>query len=573
MSRLDLRPVKEPGKVKSYWKKEWKVLLLVAVSGLLFDGSMSFVPVLQGRVIDALVSGRGALFAALAFLSAVLIIQGARFIKRYAVRVFANRTSATMRAILYHNLLSKSESALKGETAGELLIKAVSDVDITVEGMRKVTTEVFDTGVLMLSYLIMLLSYDVKLTLAACAFVPVAMWIAERLKSRIECYTKAARAAAGSASETARTAIEHAVLYRINGVTGAQAARYDEKLSDLEKKSVTANIFENSMQPVYYAVSMLGMALIFYFGGQKAVSGNWSVGTFSAYATLFTALAAKASKAAKLFNSYQKAAVSWRRIQPYLAEYPPLPGERVSVPGDTLSVKNLSAAYPGSDRTVLKNVSFSAHSGQIIGVTGPVASGKTTLGLSLCGLVPYTGSTSWGKKELSSFSAEERAGTISYLGHRPELFTGTVSDNVSLGQRGGVQKALESAAFLEDVRSMPEGLETPVGSAGATLSGGQRQRLALARALFSTAPLLILDDPFSALDPGTEKEVLLNLRTFCADRLILLISHRLDLFSTLDSVLLLDETGGGAFGTHDELLEASPLYRRLVAAQEGGGRR
>ena len=570
MPRLNLDPVPRPDKMADYWKKEWKLLFIVALSGLIFDGSMSFVPVLQGRLIDAVVDGTDALCPALYFVCAVLTIQLFRFIKRYSVRVFANRTSATMRRSLYHNLLCGGDALLSGESAGEIIVKAVSDVDITVEGMRKVTTEVFDTGVLMLSYFIMLLTYDVPLTAACCVFVPLAMWIAERLKGRIERYTKAARAAAGAASETARVNTVHALLYRVEGVSEIQTAAYKEKLDDLYEKSVRSNLFENSMQPVYYAVSMLGMAAIFFFGGRKAVSGEWSIGSFTAYVTLFTALAAKASKAAKLFNTYQKATVSWKRIKPYLAGYPPLPGEPKEAPGDTLTVEGLSMRYENAEKDTLENVSFTARAGEIVGVTGPVASGKTTLALALCGLVPYTGTAILGDRALRSLTPEERAGTVAYMGHAAELFSDTKAENVSLGRDGDVLAALRAADFDKDLAAMPHGLDTPVGNGGLTLSGGQQQRIALARALYSVGKLLILDDPFASVDTDTEKAILENLRAQYSDRIILLISHRLNLFPSLENILLLDGTGHASVGTHEALLEASPLYRQLIAAQEGG---
>ena len=151
----------------------------------------------------------------------------------------------------------------------------------------------------------------------------------------------------------------------------------------------------------------------------------------------------------------------------------------------------------------------------------------------------------------------ERTGIVGYLGHDPELFNDTVSNNILMGDsQYDVQRQLKMVCLDEEVRNMEEGTDTLVGSSGIRLSGGQAQRLSLARTLCHMRPVLVLDDPFSALDRSTEEQIFTNLKAETSRSIVLLISHRLYLFPIV--------------GTHQELMDTVPEYAALFHAQEGG---
>ena len=572
MFKLDFSPIREPQRLKSYLKREWKVLTLVTVTGLLFDGCMSFAAVLQGRLIDTVV-GRLALHAvlkqALIFVGVVCAIQFMRGLKRYFVRLFANRTSATMRRMLYNSVMAQDISVLSGVSAGDLMNKAVGDVDICVEGMRKVITEIFDTGVLMLSYIVTMLVYDVKTTLISCIFIPVAMMIAEKLKTVIEGYTKLSRAQSDVVSELTLSNVENSLLYRVNSAGKRKCAEYETELKELEARAIRANVLENSMQPIYNAISLLGIVGVLVFGGKNVIADIWTIGDFTAYLAIFLALASKASKAAKLFNTYQKAAVSWTRIRTSFHEHS-LPDETYS-PNNKSAVllcRNLGFSYIGAQNEMFEGLSFNAKAGDIIGVTGEVACGKTALGLALTGLFPYRGEIVLCERELRDLSPFERSQAISYMGHDPQLLTDTIYENVTLGEGGDISEILRLVCFEEDLKSMPEGENTLVGSGGVRLSGGQRARIALARALYRESKLVILDDPFSAVDMETESRIIDNIRSNFPDRIIILISHRLAVFPQTEKVLFF-ENGSVICSSHEDLRNNAG-YKKLWDSQKGG---
>ena len=575
MKNLKIEPVRHPDQIINYWKKEKLVVAFIIIFGLGYNISAILGPIYQGKLINALLRGdklSSVAMLAVTFMVLIAAIQLMRYLKRFYIRRFANSTSATMRLMIYNNIVNKSYVQLENENTGDLMTRALSDVDLCVEGMRKFTTEIFDTGVLMSSYFIAMLYYDVKITILGALFIPVAMVIAEKLKTIIYKYSVAYRSQSSAVAGMTYDYIENALLYRINGLELQTREKYNVVLEDLQNKAIKANILENSMQPIYNVVAMLGVIMVIYMGGSKTITGSWTVGTFSAYLIMFTALAAKASTAAKLFNSVQKSQISWQRIKPYLTEYKAKSTALNIRKNPTIvSLENLNFHYPGVKEEVLANISLTARQGEIIGITGSVATGKTALGLSLLGLCPYMGSIKIDGKELRDYSEYERSQMISYLGHDPQLLSDTIYNNITLGTNKNITAVLQDVCFNTDMAAMPNGVDTLVGNSGIRLSGGQQARIALARTLLPKSKIIILDDPFSAVDMQTEEKIINNLKNNYRDCLIFLISHRLAIFSRIDWIVLLHGDRTVDYGTHRELMEKSELYANIYHLQQMAG--
>lgn len=575
MKKLKIEPLRQPDRIINYWKKEKLVVVCIVIFGLGFNIATILGPIYQGKLIDALL--RGDSLTAIILLTATFIlligaIQLMRYFKRFYIRRFANSTSATMRLMIYNHIMHESAENLAQESIGDLMTRALADVDLCVEGMRKFTTEIFDTGVLMASYLITMLFYDVKITFFAGLFIPVAMVLAEKLKTIIYKYSIAYRAQSSAVAGITYDYIENAMLYRAYGMETQTQEKFNLELEDLQNKAIKANILENSMQPIYNVIAMLGVIMVIYLGGTRVINGGWTVGVFSTYMIMFAALAKKASNAAKLFNSVQKSQVSWYRIKPYLTEYKTKDTTKNIEKSQTrLVVKSLSFRYPAAQENIIANINFTAHQGEIIGVTGSIAAGKSTLGLSLLGLYPYSGNISIDGRELKDYSQYERSQMISYLGHNPQLLSDTIYNNITLGQNVDITAVLQDVCFDTDLAAMPKGVNTLVGNSGIRLSGGQQARIALARTLLHQNKIIILDDPFSAVDMQTEEKIIENLKNNYQDSLIILISHRLAIFSRIDRILLLYSDKTMDCGTHRQLMKNSELYAAIYNLQQRAG--
>ena len=571
-----------PDRVQDYFLAEWKVLLIVTVTGLVYNVGLLAGPWFEGQMTGKLVdilTGSGSYpemaVLALGYALTILVVQGNRYFKRFYVRRFANNVSRRMKQVLYAKLVARSREALTTEGEGSIMTKAIRDVDDCVEGMRKFTTELFDTGVALLSYGCMLLYYDWRLALICMFFPLIAYVVAEKLKSIVQKTGERSKEQSASLSAATLDRARNALTYRVFGREADRQRAYEQELTAYEGAAVRANIWTTAMSPIYRTIALLSIPFLVYFGQKNVVGTGWSawdIAVFTTFLACFNKLAAKTASAAKLFNAVHKAQVSWKRVKPILADpAEALPEHLTPAAPDTLRVESLSFAYPGG-KDILRNVSFSAKPSQIIGITGAVACGKSTLSKAFLCELPYEGSITFGGEELRDMGKNRRSSIFGYLGHDPELLSASIRENICMGDGQDPAPYLRAVRLDREVREMEQGLDTLVGPEGHRLSGGQAQRLALARTLYHKRPVLILDDPFSALDKPTEAEIFRELRELAKDSIVLLISHRLYLFPQLDRVLWM-ENGTVTAGTHEELLQKVPAYRALAADQEGGKNR
>ena len=565
-----------PDRIRSYFVMEWLPLLLVTISGVIYNVGLLATPWFEGRLAQCLADILGgnetaARMAMLVLLYIVVtfIVQAARFVKRFYVRRFANNINRRMKGILYANLVRQSRAALEKEGVGNVMTKAISDVDDCVEGMRKFTTEVFDTGVALAGYVVMLLVYDWRLALLSLLFTPISYFCAEWMKKPVQRAGASYKKAAGALSAATLDRAENAVTYRVYGCEDTRAGLYEGALDRYEKTAVRNNVWQSALPPLYLAASEAGVLFILWFGAKNVLGTGWSswdIAAFTTFLSCFTKLTVKSSKVAKLFNAVQKAEVSWKRIKPLMQSPEQLEPLAISA-AEEVTLENLSFAY--GDTTVFSGLTLTARPGEMIGVTGPVACGKSTFGRVFLCESPYEGSVCFGKRELSTLTPREIAATVGYLGHDPELSADTLEHNVLCGSEQEANPYFQAVAFREEVLSMEKQAETVIGSSGTRLSGGQAQRLALARTLAHPRPLMILDDPFSALDRKTEDTVFANLQEYAKDKVVFLISHRLYHFPQMQKVIFMED-GKTTVGTHGELMASVPAYRRLYESQTGG---
>lgn len=615
-----------PDRILTYFRDEWKTLIWITISGLIYNLGLMVGPWSEGKMAGCLMriltgAEQFSAMLRLAFFYVIVIgtVQLARYIKRFYVRRFANDVNRRMKRILYCTLVHKSRVELEKEGAGNVITKAVSDVDDCVEGMRKFTTEIFDTGVALFGYVCMLLYYDWRIALISLIFPPFSYMIAEKMKAVVQRTGAAYKEETGRLNTETLDRITNAITYRVYGCERERGEHYEACLTEYEQSAVKANIWNAALPPVYRVIAMAGTVMILYLGSRNIVGigwTSWDVAAFTTFLSCYTKLSDKSSKAAKLFNAVQKAQVSWKRIHPYMERAAETVVEdEIAVREKKISIENcgeamnadweggtedktrmkkvgkmekaitadhLTFAYPGSD-PIFRDISFTAMPGQIIGITGPVACGKSTLGKSFLCEYPYEGHLTYGSRELSSYTEQERSRIVGYLGHDPELLGDSVENNVLLGDDDDVWTWLKAVCLDEEVREMEEKEKTVVGNSGVRLSGGQAARLALARTLCHKKPILVLDDPFSALDRRTEKQVFEHVKAYSKDRIVFLISHRLYLFPELDQVIWMDRKMG-VCKSHERMmaenLQYAELYRAQVSQKEAkeeysltGGRR
>lgn len=303
---------RDPQRITWYFAQEKSTLAVVTVSGLLYNAGLLAGPLFEGRLVGTLLdvlngtqTAECMALLALAYLATIAAVQGVRCIKRLYVRRFANDINRRMKHMLYADLVHRSKKELDREGSGAVLTKAISDVDACAEGMRKFTTEIFDTGVVLVCYIGLLLWYDVKIALLSLLFPPLAYFAAERMKTIVQRTNAAFRSSAERLNAATLDRAAGALTYRIFGCDEQRNTDYDVHLADYERCAVRANIWVSTLPPLYNALSMTGVLFILYLGGARVQSGAWDIAAFTTFIACFAKLSVKSSKAAKLFNAVQ----------------------------------------------------------------------------------------------------------------------------------------------------------------------------------------------------------------------------------------------------------------------------
>lgn len=555
-------------KNKNIWNyilKEKKYLFLITITGLIYNVGLLAGPYFEGQLAGCLVdisknlkTANSMIQLSVIYICVILFVQFARFLKRYFVREFGNDINRNLKIDVYKHFVYDTSN---NENAGSIMTKAISDADACSEGIRKFTTEIFDTGIALISYIMMLVLYDAKLTCFVIIFPVISYLIANKLGPVVAKNAFNAKKSAERLNASTLDRLHLAITYRIYGEESNMHEVYEKDLQDYEDKTVCSNILETALKPLYEIISMTGIVFIIYFGSKRVMNNLWDVAIFTTYISCFTKMAVKSSKAAILFNAVQKAKVSWDRIYPIIENDHEVKN-RKPIDVNTIEVSYLSYAY--DDRIIFSNVSFQAKKGDIIGITGEIASGKSTLGKVFLENSHYQGNILVNKKQLKDI--EKDYAVTSYMGHNLELFDDTIENNIKFGKEGNISSVLDIASMKEEVESFPDGIYTRLGEGGIKLSGGQQSRIALARTLYHARGIIVLDDPFSACDKNTEKEIYENIRREYKDSIIFLISHRLSLFDQMNQILFIDNQSVEA-GTHQELLKNNDKYKHLYFLQ------
>jgi ABC-type multidrug transport system fused ATPase/permease subunit len=585
-----------PLRLASYLKKYSRYFWIQTAGGIVYNTVIVAGPILLGKMLDAAGSlenngvtserVRDLLLLVVGFVLVTIFFQYGRYVKRWYLRVMTNRIASDMRSGLLSRVLRYPMSKIERESVGDLMSRTVGDVDQITNTLQQIINEGWDTGLLMISYFAVLMWYDWHITLLASIPIPFAIFLAELVRHPVYRFSLNSRKAASVVTSHVQRTLGGLSILRLFGRENIEADRLKSYCRDQMKWDIRTSLLQNAMMPIYAALASLGIIGVVILGGSKVINGAWTVGTFVAYLSMFVLMAARTQVAARIFNQFHAAAASWDRIKVKLGE-PEDENEGVGITGSVprtgegatsklplIQVRNLSFHYPGSDREVLHGISFAVNRGDFIGITGPVGSGKSALAMALTGLYPYAGEILIGGRELSTLSSAERSETLAYAGEDAFLFSASIRQNIMFREVADSQGAPERldvvvhiAALSDDIVLFREGLDTLVGERGVRLSGGQRQRVSLARAIYSGNPILVLDDPFSAVDIGTEQRLIERIRPSLKGYTILVFSHRLASFTEANQVLVLEKGKVTEQGNHQKLMAAAGIYQKIYSAQ------
>jgi ATP-binding cassette subfamily B multidrug efflux pump len=561
---------------RPYWRGLVAGMLLVVVSNV-FTIVGPFIVKLAIDGLTAEVTRARIIQYALLLVGAALIAGAARYGMREFLNGISRRIETDLRNDLFSHLLRLPPQFYDRWRTGDLMSRATNDVQAVrqVAGpsiMYMVNT--LTIGTLALGFMIW-----ISPRLTAIAMIPMVMmpplviWIGKKINVRFERIQE-------QFSEISNFAQENLAGIRIVKAYGREADRSEAFAglnAEYRRRNMDLAKIWGAFFPVLTFLGGLGSVLVLWVGGQEVIAGAITVGDYVAFGFYLVLLMWPMIAVGWVTNQIQRGAASMGRInallaEPHVVEDPADPISPAAMRG-AVEFRDVSFRYPGTERWVLKNVSFRIEPGQTVAVVGGTASGKSTL----VRLIPRLYDVGAGSVEVDGVDVrqmrlEELRGSVGMVPQEPFLFSMSLRQNLTMGDPGFTEsdqldRALDVAQLRSTLGVLPDGLDTSLGERGINLSGGQKQRATIARALYRETPILVLDDSLSAVDTVTEEAILGGLREFMADRTAIVVSHRVTAVAGADVILVLEDGELVETGTHAELLARGGVYARLLERQ------
>ncbi len=476
-----------------------------------------------------------------------------------------------LRVELFDNLLTLPNRYFDQHNSGHLISRITFNVTMVTGAATDAIKVVIREGMTVVFLFVSLLFMNWRLTLVMIAILPLIAFMVTRASSKFRKQSKKIQVAMGDVTHVASETIQGYRVVRSFGGETYESQRFERASQSNTDKQLrmtrTGSIYTPMLQLVIYSAMAVLMFLVLW------LRGDASAGEMVAYITMAGLLPKPIRQLSEVSSTIQRGVAGAESIFEQLDEVPEVDNgtlERDNITG-RLEVRHLNFTYPGTDRRVLKDISFTAEPGQMIALVGRSGSGKSTL----ASLIPRFYHHSEGEILLDGIDTEQfrllnLRRHIAQVTQNVTLFSDTVANNIAYGDLAGapradIEAAAEAAYAKDFVDQLPKGFDTPVGENGVLLSGGQRQRLAIARALLKNAPLLILDEATSALDTESERHIQAALDHVMKGRTTLVIAHRLSTIEKADMILVMDQGEIVERGTHAQLLAMNGYYARLHA--------
>ena len=532
------------------------------------------IPALVGETVDAVRRGEDHLWPyALAIVGAGLL----RLLFSVARRLVAGRLSLgvefDLRNRMYGHLQSLELAFFDDQQTGQLMSRSTVDLQsvrfflgygLIFIAQSMITITVAATVMLVVNW---------QLALVALAPIPFVIYAAARYGRLNRPASQEVQQRIAELTAEAEENVSGVRLVKAFAREERQLARFGGAARRVFDQSMVSTRLRAFYNPVIGFLPQLGLAGILLVGGHQAVNGTITVGEFVAFYGYVVLLTSPVRVLGIALGMAQRAVASGARVFEVLDRAPEMtspPGSPPLPEGDgRVELRNVTFAYGDRAEPVLRDIDLDVEPGQTVAVVGATGSGKTTLVSLIPRLYdPTSGSIVVDGVDVREVDLESLRSEIAMVSDDPFLFSETVRANVAYARPDAsfedIEDAARRAGIHDFIAALPDGYETLVGERGLTLSGGQRQRIAIARALLRNPRILILDDATSSVDATTEAEIKNALRGLMRARTTFIIGHRLSTIALADEIVVLEDGGIAARGTHDELLETSPLYREIA---------
>ncbi len=519
----------------------------------------------------------------LPMIGVIMLIVLGRFTWRVTFFGASTRMETELRRTMFSHARTLSASYYQTNKVGNLMSLFTNDIETVEECFGWGVMMFFDAFVLGGLAILKMFRMDWTLTLF-CMIPMVLLFVAGVFLDR-------AFMTRWDARQEAYSAISDHAQESFSGIAVIKAFVTEVKevhaFRRLNKKSEETNVRFTRAAVLFDILITLFVesviCVILGYGGYLVYTGAFNAGRLIEFIGYFTSAVWPIMAISQLIQMHSRGKASINRIGELLDARPEVTdAPDVSVPAEmdgSIEVRGLTFRYPEANYDALADVSFRIEQGEHVGITGRTGAGKTTLVDLILRTYNVPRDTLYvGGHDVNTVPIATVRDLCAYVPQDNFLFSDSIEKNIAFSRDEADRDAVVEAARLADVdeniSGFPEGYDTVLGERGVTVSGGQKQRISIARALMKDAKILILDDSVSAVDTATERVILDNLKKLNSDTTLLLIAHRVSTIEQMDKIIYMDDGRVIAVGSHEELLETCPEYRRTVELQrleeEGG---
>jgi ATP-binding cassette, subfamily B, multidrug efflux pump len=509
-----------------------------------------------------------------------------RFLNRRIIIGASREFEYSLRNEFFAHLQRLDLAYFQRTRTGDLMSRATNDLTAVRMLMGPAMLYTSSTVLTFVVGVALMLSIDAWLTLVALVPLPFVSFFVHYFGNRIHDRFEAIQAQLSTVSALTQESLAGVRVVRAYRQEPFELARF----RDANAEYVRRNRGLIALQALYFPsmglLMGIGALLVLWLGSREVLRGRITIGELVAFNAYLAMLGWPMIAFGWVTSLWQRGMASWKRMLEVLDVEPGVsdahvtaeaPASPDALRGD-VEFRHLTFGFGGEP--VLQDVSITIPAGTTAAIVGGTGAGKSTLlGLLARLHEPPPGTVFVEGHDVRQLPLSVLRGAIGFVPQELFLFSATIADNITFGEpapasgvarwsRERVDAAAATARLDADLASFPQGYETMVGERGITLSGGQKQRTALARALVTDAPILVLDDTLSAVDTHTEEEILRQLRVVMRARTSILVSHRVSTVRGADQILVLDRGRVVEHGTHDELLRLGGHYATLARHQQ-----